>query len=85
VHEHAALLRSRLARDGQASFRSLIVDCVHTAEVVARFLALLDLYRAAVVVFEQIDPLGDLHIRWTGGVEQVTEAALDSDEDEDYR
>ena len=85
VHEHAALLRSRLARDGQASFRSLIVDCVHTAEVVARFLALLDLYRAAVVVFDQIDPLGDLHIRWTGGAEQAIETALDSDEDEDYR
>ena len=85
VHEHAALLRSRLARDGQASFHSLVADCVHTAEVVARFLALLDLYRAAVVVFDQIDPLGDLHIRWTGGSEQAAEAALDSDEDEDYR
>jgi segregation and condensation protein A len=85
VHEHAALLRGWLARDGQASFRSLVADCVHTAEVVARFLALLDLYRAAVVVFDQIDPLGELHIRWTGGAEQATEAASDSDEDEDYR
>ncbi len=85
VHEHAALLRSRLARDGQASFHSLVADCVHTGEVVARFLALLDLYRAAVVVFDQIDPLGDLHIQWTGGSEQVTAAALNSDEDEDYR
>jgi segregation and condensation protein A len=85
VHEHAALLRTRLARDGQASFRSLIADCGHTSEVVARFLALLDLYRAAVVVFEQLDPLGDLHIRWTGGAEQAAVAASDSDEDEDYR
>ena len=85
VHEHAALLRIRLARDGQASFRSLVADCGHTSEVVARFLALLDLYRAAVVVFEQIDPLGDLHVRWTGGAEQAAVAASDSDEDEDYR
>jgi segregation and condensation protein A len=85
VHEHAALLRTRLARDGQASFRSLVADCGHTSEVVARFLALLDLYRAAVVVFEQLDPLGDLHIRWTGGAEQAAVAASDSDEDEDYR
>jgi segregation and condensation protein A len=85
VHEHAALLRTRLARDGQASFRSLVADCGHTSEVVARFLALLDLYRAAVVVFEQLDPLGDLHIRWTGGAEQAAVAASDSDEDEGYR
>ena len=85
VHEHAALLRTRLARDGQASFRSLVADCGHTSEVVARFLALLDLYRAAVVVFEQLDPLGDLHIRWTGGAEQAAVTASDSDEDEDYR
>src|SRR6478752_1292123 len=49
VREHAAVLRGRLEREGQASFRSLVADCGHTREVVARFLALLDLYRAAVV------------------------------------
>lgn len=88
VREHAAVLRSRLARDGQASFRNLIADCEHTREVVARFLALLDLYRAAVVVFDQPDPLGELCVRWTGGSEQATAAAAsdrDGQEDEDYR
>ncbi len=85
VYEQAVLLRGRLARDGRASFHSLVADCGHTREVVARFLALLDLYRAAVVVFDQIDPLGDLHIRWTGGSEQAAAAPSDSDEDEDYR
>ncbi len=85
VREHAALLRTWLAREGRASFRSLVADCGHTREVVARFLALLDLYRAAVVVFDQLDPLGDLHIRWTGGSEQTAAATSDSDEDEDYR
>ncbi len=87
VHEHAAVLRNRLARDGQASFRSLVADCAPTREVVARFLALLDLYRAAVVVFDQTDPLGELHIRWTGGSEQTTTAASgeDGEENEDYR
>jgi segregation and condensation protein A len=85
VHEHAAVLRSWLARDGQASFRSLVADCTHTREVVARFLALLDLYRAAVVVFDQADPLGELHIRWTGDSEQTTAAsAEDGEENEDY-
>ena len=86
VHEHAAVLRSWLARDGQASFRSLVADCVHTREVVARFLALLDLYRAAVVVFDQADPLGELHIRWTGGSEQSTAVPAEGgEENEDYR
>lgn len=86
VREHAAVLRSWLARDGQASFSSLVADCAHTREVVARFLALLDLYRAAVVVFDQADPLGELHIRWTGGSEQAAAAsAEDGEENEDYR
>lgn len=83
VHEHAAVLRSRLARDGQASFRGLVADCVHIREVVARFLALLDLYRAAVVAFDQTDPLGDLQVRWIGGAEQAMTAS--GKEDEDYR
>ncbi len=82
VPEQAALLRSRLARDGQASFRSLVADCAHTSEVVARFLALLELYRAGVVAFDQVTPLGELHVRWTGGPEQAVGA---TDEDEDYQ
>jgi segregation and condensation protein A len=92
VREHAAVLRGRLEREGQASFRSLVADCGHTREVVARFLALLDLYRAAMVVFDQIDPLGELCVRWTGGAQQsaaVTDPAdepnNDGQDDEDYR
>ncbi|HEY2765521.1 MAG TPA: segregation/condensation protein A [Pseudonocardiaceae bacterium] len=79
VPEQAALLRDWLSRHGQASFRTLVADCAHTREVVARFLALLELYREALVMFDQIDPLGDLHVRWTGGSEQA------ADDDEDYR
>ncbi|MGH3847334.1 MAG: segregation/condensation protein A, partial [Pseudonocardiaceae bacterium] len=61
-------------------------DCAHIGEVVARFLALLDLYRAAVVVFDQPDPLGELLIRWIGGSEQTTAVpAQDGEENEDYR
>ncbi|PZS31291.1 MAG: segregation/condensation protein A, partial [Pseudonocardiales bacterium] len=92
VREHAAVLRGRLEREGQASFRSLVSDCGHTREVVARFLALLDLYRAAMVVFDQIDPLGELCVRWTGGAQQsaavtdpVDEPNNDGQDDEDYR
>jgi segregation and condensation protein A len=33
---------------------------------VARFLALLELFRDGAVAFEQLTPLGELTIRWTG-------------------
>ncbi|MQA16321.1 MAG: segregation/condensation protein A [Pseudonocardiaceae bacterium] len=81
VREHAALLRARLAADGQASFRVLVADCEHTMEVVARFLALLDLYRGDEVVFEQLDPLGELQVHWIGGDPQQVEVAGTDDED----
>ncbi|MGH3660448.1 MAG: segregation/condensation protein A [Micromonosporaceae bacterium] len=66
VREHAAVLRDRLLRAGVASFRALTADCGSTLEVVARFLALLELYREGVVGFDQAQPLGDLTVRWTG-------------------
>ncbi len=66
VREQAVLLAARLAAAGAASFRALVADCTETVEVVARFLALLELYREGHVAFEQIVPLGDLQCRWTG-------------------
>ncbi|MEP6697060.1 MAG: ScpA family protein [Pseudonocardiales bacterium] len=66
VREHAGTLRTRLAAVGAASFRSLVSDCSSTLEVVARFLALLELYREGAVSFDQMVPLGDLRVRWTG-------------------
>ena len=65
VREQAALLRERLQRTGGGSFRALTADCASTLEVVARFLALLELYREGVVVFDQLEALGDLRVRWT--------------------
>ncbi|MGI8869000.1 MAG: segregation and condensation protein A [Mycobacteriales bacterium] len=67
VREQADILRRRLASVGQATFRSLVADCEHTAEVVGRFLGLLELYREQSVAFDQLAPLGDLHVRWVGG------------------
>ncbi|HLM05004.1 MAG TPA: ScpA family protein [Blastococcus sp.] len=67
VAEQLLVVRNQLVRSGTASFRSLTSDCGHTLEVVARFLALLELYRQQRVVFEQLTPLGELHVRWTGG------------------
>ena len=48
------------------SFRALIADAENTLVIVARFLALLDLYRQGVLRFEQVVALGDLQISWTG-------------------
>ncbi len=67
VREQAAVLRAHLLRSGSASFRALTADCAATLEVVARFLALLELYRDSLVTFDQVEALGELHVRWTGG------------------
>jgi segregation and condensation protein A len=60
-----ALLESRGV--GQwASFSELVADCGAPIEIVGRFLALLELYRARAVAFDQSEPLGVLQISWTG-------------------
>lgn len=71
VREQAALLASRLQRSGAASFRSLVSDTDVLGVVVARFLALLELYRESLVAFDQAHSLGQLTIRWTGPDEPV--------------
>jgi segregation and condensation protein A len=66
VREQAAIIVERLRRMGQASFRTLTRDCDTTLLVVARFLALLEIYRDGVVTFDQPTPLGELYVRWIG-------------------
>ena len=66
VREQAAILVAALRRTGSSTFRALTADCEGTVYVVARFLALLELYREGAVMFDQVSPLGELHIRWTG-------------------
>ena len=80
VREQAAILVDRLRRHPSATFRSLTSDCETTLLVVARFLALLELYRDGSVAFDQVSPLGELHIRWTGAAEgEVVVAAEEYD------
>ena len=56
-----------LLRAGRTvSFRNLVSDADSTLIVVARFLALLDLYRQGVLRFDQVMALGELQISWTG-------------------
>jgi segregation and condensation protein A len=86
VAEQLLVVRNQLMRSRTASFRALTVDCGHTLEVVARFLALLELYRQQRVSFEQLTPLGDLTVRWIGGaaVDEATLADLGGAPDEEY-
>ncbi|MGW1495001.1 segregation/condensation protein A [Streptomyces sp. NPDC002402] len=67
VREQAEIVVARLREAGQVSFRELAADAPDTLTVVARFLALLELYREKAVVLEQEDALGELLVRWTGG------------------
>ncbi|MFB4316144.1 segregation and condensation protein A [Actinomadura sp. 21ATH] len=66
VKEQAAIVVERLRELRATTFRVLTDDCAGTFEIVARFLALLELYREQAVAFEQPEPLGELHITWTG-------------------
>ncbi len=79
VAEHTAAVREILADRGRATFGELVAGCTLTVEVVARFLALLNLYREALVVFDQPEPLGLLAVRWTGGGD--TSAGVATDEE----
>ncbi|MEV8517541.1 ScpA family protein [Dactylosporangium sp. NPDC051484] len=65
VREHANIMRDRLRECRVATFADLCVDCESTLEVVARFLALLELYRENLINFEQVQALGELIVHWT--------------------
>ena len=66
VREQAVVVVDRLRGSGTLTFRALAADAPDTMTRVARFLALLELFREGVVSFDQITPLGELGIRWTG-------------------
>ncbi|MCC3768048.1 segregation/condensation protein A [Streptomyces sp. UNOC14_S4] len=66
VQEQAAVVVSRLRATREAAFAQLIEDAPDTLTVVARFLALLELYRERAVALDQDEALGALTVRWTG-------------------
>ena len=66
VKEQAALVVDRLRRHGTMTFRALAGDAADMLTRVARFLALLELFKEGAVGFEQVTPMGELSIRWTG-------------------
>ena len=80
VREQAELVVDRLRRTGTMTFRALCGDSPDMLTTVARFLALLELFRENAVAFDQVSPLGELTVRWTGGWDDDSVAELDIDE-----
>jgi segregation and condensation protein A len=77
VREQAALVVDRLRRSGSMTFRALCGDSPDRLTTVARFLSLLELFREGAVGFDQVTPLGELTIRWTGDAETDVDALVD--------
>ncbi|MGH3364185.1 MAG: segregation and condensation protein A [Nocardioidaceae bacterium] len=73
VKEQAALVVDRLRRHKTMTFRALAGDAPDTLTTVARFLSLLELFREGAVSFDQVSPLGELTVRWTGSEEGEVE------------
>ena len=85
VREHVAALRVKLAAEGRATFAELVADCEHSIEVIARFLALLDLYKENVILFHQEEALAELLVEWTGGsLEEATTTTIPPGDEEEY-
>ncbi|MFD5858239.1 segregation and condensation protein A [Streptomyces chartreusis] len=78
VQEQAGIVVARLKELGELSFQALVEDTDDTLTVVARFLALLELYREKAVALDQETALGELLVRWTGG--EGDEAPMVTDE-----
>jgi segregation and condensation protein A len=80
VREQAALIVERLRTSPSCSFRSLVVDADSTLVIVARFLALLELFHQSVLNFDQPEALGELMVQWAGP--DVGEVGVSSEFDE---
>ena len=66
IREQAAEIVAQLRGAGSLTFRELVAGAASRGVVVARFLAALELYRRSAVTFEQVEPLGELTITWSG-------------------
>jgi segregation and condensation protein A len=80
VREQAGIIVERLRRVGATTFRSLITG-VEVPVVVARFLAVLELFRESQITLEQESPLADLYIRWVGAEQGEIELTDEFDSD----
>ncbi|GAA2455444.1 segregation and condensation protein A [Streptomyces lavendulocolor] len=80
VREQAAVVVARLRERGEATFRELAGDAPDTLTVVARFLALLELYREKAVALDQEEALDELTVRWTGAQDVTVTDEFDQEE-----
>jgi segregation and condensation protein A len=74
VREQTQIVAAYLRSHQVATFRALTADAEHTLVVVARFLALLELFREGWVMFEQAEALAELSVRWSGGERELGSA-----------
>lgn len=65
IREQAAYVVAILRAGEMVSFRQLIVGAEQKGVVIARFLAVLELYRRGAISFDQLEPLGELNLRWS--------------------
>ncbi len=65
IREQAAYVVAMLRRGQTMTFRQLIAGADQKGVVIARFLAVLELYRGAFIGFDQLEPLGELNIHWS--------------------
>lgn len=82
VREQAEIVANKLRAQPVSSFRDLVADADNTLVIVARFLAVLELFKEAVIVFEQEEALGDLTVRWTADTDTHVEVSAEFDEDD---
>jgi len=83
VREQASLMVERLRALRSCSFRSLVADADSTLVIVARFLALLELFHESVVTFHQAEALGELTVRWTGQEDGEVGVSAEFDESDE--
>lgn len=82
VAEQATLVLERLRARGMGTwttFAELVADCAAPIQIVARFLALLELYRGRSIEFDQPDPLGPLAVRWIGDEAESGPVTIEED------
>lgn len=64
IREQAAHVVTELRSRGSMNFRELISGIHEPGVIIARFLAVLELYRNSAISFDQVEPLGELTLHW---------------------
>jgi segregation and condensation protein A len=65
IREQAAHVVALLRRGESMTFRQLIAGADQRGVIIARFLAVLELYRGGAISYDQLEPLGELTLHWT--------------------